>query len=329
MIITKDNAHKFGLKNIDYSPPLLFRNAHFSTMFPYAFRKRLRPVFDRSRFSTSDGDFLDLDFIYKECSSVILLLHGLEGSSESQYILGLIASLSDVKVDICAMNHRSCSGEINKNKTMYHSGYIDDLIEVVNSLSTKYDQIFLCGYSLGGSMILNYLGRHQHIPKQVKAGLTFSVPIDLTSSAVMLNHWKNKAYTIQFLSTLNKKILSKVSQFPDELKAADYENIKNLTDYDNKVTAPLHGFKSAKDYYKRASSKPYLQNIKIPTLSINSHDDSFLAPPCFPYKEADGHQYFHFLGTKHGGHCGFARWNPYDYWSDEIAINWLNNFIGK
>jgi uncharacterized protein len=324
MIITKDNASTFGLKEIEYKPSLFFKNHHVNTMYPYALRKSNDPQYKRERITTQDGDFLDLDYVRKGNDNIVILLHGLEGSTRSQYILGLTAALDKTGFDICAVNHRSCSGEMNISKTLYHSGYIDDLIEIVEYHSKRYANIHLVGYSLGGSMILNYLGRHQSIPSNVKSAVTFSVPIDLPSSAIMLNHWKNKAYTVQFLMTLNRKIIEKAKQHPTELNVDDYKNIKTLLDYDNRITAPLHGYKDAEDYYQRASSKPYLQNISIPTLLVNAHDDSFLAPPCFPYEIADGHSYFHFIGTKHGGHVGFASRKHDDYWSDKIVVDWLN-----
>jgi uncharacterized protein len=325
MIISNDNALDFGLSNVDYRPQLLFKNHHFNTMYPYAMRKRPTLPFQRERFFTQDGDFLDLDYIKNNSDKIIVLLHGLEGSSGSQYIQGLSSQLYYKNYDVCAVNHRSCSGEMNKKMTMYHSGYIEDLIEIVNYLSPLYREIHLVGYSLGGSMVLNYLGRYDFVPSNVKSAVTFSVPIDLSSSATMLNHWKNRPYAIQFLMTLNKKIIEKAKQFPDSMNANDYKKIKTLIEYDNKVTAPLHGFDDAEDYYQKASSRPYLEKITIPTLLVNAHDDSFLAPPCYPYDIAKNHKNFHFIGTKYGGHVGFANFVHDNYWSDRVVIDWLEN----
>ncbi len=324
MIVTKDNGYAFGFTAIEYKPSLFFKNHHINTMFPYAMRRSNNPMYHRKRYTTNDGDFLDLDFVLNSSNHIVVLLHGLEGSSQSQYILGLTTALNGKDFDVCAINHRSCSGELNLQKTMYHSGYIDDLIEVIDYLSSQYKTIHLVGYSLGGSMVLNYLGRYNSIPTNVKSAIAFSVPIDLSSSAKMLDHWKNKAYTIQFLMTLNKKIIEKARQHPTELNAADYKNIRTMGDYDNRITAPLHGFIDGEDYYQKASSKPYLHNISIPTLLVNAHDDSFLAPPCFPYEIADGHEYFHFLGSKYGGHVGFASLKHDDYWSDRLVLDWLS-----
>jgi uncharacterized protein len=205
---------------------------------------------------------------------------------------------------------------------MYHSGFTHDLEMVVERLGKRYDKIKVVGYSLGGNMLLKYLGTADVHPKIV-SGCAVSVPLDLLSSAKRLLHWSNKAYTIQFLLTLNKKIGAKAAQFPDQLKPNQYKGIKTLWEYDDKVTAPLHGFVDALDYYEKASSKPTLHHIKIPTLCINALDDPFLAPPCFPYEIADNHDHFHFMESTHGGHVGFGGLNSRTYWSDLVIGQWL------
>jgi uncharacterized protein len=326
MLIDKNNALDFGLSNAWYKPSLIFKNHHVNTIYPYALRKNINPQYIRERKETVDIDFYDLDFVYKGSSSIAVLLHGLEGGSNSQYILGLTAALKEEAIDVCAVNHRSCSGEMNRKITLYHSGFIDDLISIIEDLAIKYDNIFIVGYSLGGNMTLKYLGSHLSIPSQVKAAVVFSVPCHLSSSAVMLNHWKNKAYTIQFLNTLNKKIVEKAKQFPDQLNPLDYKGIRTLYEYDNKVTAPIHGFYDAEDYYEKSSSKQYLHNIRIPALLVNALDDSFLAPLCFPYEIAAGNEYFHLLATKYGGHVGFAGIKHNNYWSDQIVKDWIKNY---
>ena len=276
--VTLDN----GFQLEEYKPSLLFQNHHFNTMYPYAMRKRYNPPFNRERWETPDGDFFDLDFIKKGSNTLIILLHGLEGSSSSQYILGVAQALANLPYDICAVNHRSCSGELNRSLGFYHSGFTKDLHQIVDTLSKSYNQLGAIGYSLGGNMLLKYLGTH-NVPAQMKAALAFSVPAHLSSSAVMLNHWTNRPYAIQFLKTLNKKAVAKAKQFPDILDYRKFEKIDTLLEFDNKVTAPLHGFVDAEDYYAQSSSAQFLHQIKTPALLINALDDSFLALPCFPY----------------------------------------------
>ncbi|MBK8698152.1 MAG: alpha/beta fold hydrolase [Saprospiraceae bacterium] len=205
MIIDPRNCNEFGLNGIAYRPSLPFRNAHFNTMFPYALRRSPDPKYRRERWNTPDGDFFDLDFIDRGGKKVIILLHGLEGSSSSQYILGAASALSGLDADVCAVNHRSCSGEMNTTLGFYHSGFMKDLAFILDKLAEKYEGLAVVGFSLGGNMLLKYLGSHHAIPSNLKTGVAVSVPVDLSSSAVRLNHWTNRPYAIQFLKTLRKK----------------------------------------------------------------------------------------------------------------------------
>lgn len=311
-----------GFELQPYKPSLLFKNHHFNTMYPYGFRRREHPPYTRERWETPDGDFFDLDFVKKGCDTVIVLLHGLEGSSSSQYILGVSRALTNQPYDLCAVNHRSCSGELNRTLGFYHSGFTCDLAQIVETLSRKYSKVAAIGYSLGGNMLLKYLGTHA-VPVNFYTALAFSVPAHLSSSAVMLNHWTNRPYAVQFLKTLNKKAVAKAKQFPEILDYRQFEKIATLYEFDNKVTAPLHGFSDAEDYYAQSSSAQFLQNIQVPTLLVNALDDSFLAPPCFPYEVAHDHPSLHFYASPKGGHVGFASFDSTNYWSDNLVISWL------
>jgi uncharacterized protein len=324
MLIRDYNFGLIGFHHEAYKPNFFFRNHHIATMYPYAFRKSILPPLRRERMITEDGDFFDVDFHdVAESEEIILLLHGLEGSAKSQYIQGMTAAMLPYNINIAAINHRSCSGEMNRTLTIYHSGFTTDLASLVQKLSKKYKSIYIAGFSMGGNMLMKYFGTHADIPSQVKCGIAFSVPCHLSSSAVMLNHIKNRPYSIQFLISLKKKIINKAAHFPDLLNANDYKKIASLKEYDDKVTAPLHGFIDAEDYYERSSARQFLGNIKIPLLLVNALDDSFLAPPCFPYEEADGHDYFHFATSRYGGHVGFGSFDPVNYWSDVLTQKWF------
>ena len=312
MILTPGSTLDNGFRLDAYSPAFLFVNRHFNTMYPYAMRRNNIPDYQRVRWETEDGDFFDLDFVNKGAKSVVILLHGLEGSSSSQYILGITN----------ALNHRSCSGELNRTLGFYHSGYTKDLAFIVSELSKKYEKVSAVGYSLGGNMLLKYLGTHE-VPAEFKTGVALSVPAHLSSSAVRLNHWTNRPYAIQFLKTLNKKAVAKAKQFPEVLDYRKFQNIATLYEFDNKVTAPLHGFVDAEDYYAQSSSAQFLHNIQVPTLLVNAVDDSFLAPPCFPFEIAQDNPNFHFYAPKQGGHVGFARLKSNAYWSDDMVVRWL------
>lgn len=326
MILSPGNDNGIDFRFQPYRPSLIFSNRHISTIYPYALRSTVLPAYRRERWETSDGDFFDLDFVDKGSNTLVILLHGLEGSSSSQYILGLTHYLSNENYDICAVNHRSCSGDLNRTLGFYHSGFTKDLDQIISTLSMRYEKLAAVGYSLGGNMLLKYLGTHKP-PVNFITGIAFSAPVHLSSSAVMLNHWSNRLYTIQFLRTLNKKAVAKAKQFPDKMDPKAFENIATLYEFDNKVTAPLHGFADAEDYYAQSSSLQYLSNINVQALLINALDDSFLAPPCFPFEAADQHPNFHFYASPKGGHVGFASLRSDRYWSDDVARSWLSVFL--
>ncbi len=290
----------------DYSPSPLLRNGHTNTLFTYVFRKNKKPVYERERMSTPDGDFIDVDYLRLNSnqSTIAILLHGLEGSSSSQYIEGIALTLFRSGINIAALNHRSCSGEINKTSTMYHSGFTKDLDLLVNHLDSIYDQIILIGYSMGGSIIINYFGKHNDITNKIKAACCISVPLDLESTSRKITKGLNKIYENNFLSTLKIKALRKQQQFPKILDYSKIKSIKTLVQFDDIVTSTLHGFEDAIDYYKKVSAKQFLSSITMPTLLINAYDDPFLAPPSFPNKEFD--QIFK-IYTKYGGHVGFYK----------------------
>lgn len=325
MIINKENVEYFGLTSSEYSPTFLFRNHHINTMYPFLFRSGAIPIFKRERWNTEDGDFFDLDFVNKNSSSVLIILHGLEGSSSSQYVRGLTNIMADIDIDICAVNHRSCSGELNKTIGFYHSGFTTDLRFIVQKLSFQYEKIFIAGFSLGGNMALKYAGEEgENISKKVIAVAAVSVPCHLSSSAKRLNEWYNMPYSIQFLQTLKKKAIAKSNLFNNSLPYTnEYVKIKTLLEYDNKVTAPLHGFKDAEDYYAKSSSLPLLENIKTQTILINANDDSFLSDECMPFDIAENNGHFHFLQTRFGGHVGFAKLRSSEYWIDKRLREWV------
>ena len=190
-----------------YKPKTLLKNGHINTIYASLFRKvNLNNSFTRKRIETEDDDFLDIDFLKNENNKIAILCHGLEGSSSSKYIKGTSNLLSSNGYDIAAMNYRSCSGEINKQLKTYHSGQTDDLNSVINLVLPNYDEIYLIGFSLGGNIILKYIGDGIHkIHPKIKATVGISVPVDLHGSSLELSKFKNSIYNKRFLKTLTKK----------------------------------------------------------------------------------------------------------------------------
>lgn len=308
----------------EYQAKGIFKNGYLNTFYPYAFRKKLTIPYQRKRITTFDDDFIDLDFVRKGNKKVAILLHGLEGSSSSQYIVGAAHHLSQHGWDICAVNHRSCSGEINKSLTMYHSGWTYDLPKIIDTCLADYEQLTLIGYSLGGNMALKYAGEQgENLHPAISDIVAFSVPVDLGSGAQELLKKRNRIFVKVFMDTLGDKIKAKAAQYPDKVDLSLLSKIKTLKDFDDFYSAPLHGFVDANDYYEKCSSLPLLNNIRRSSLLVNASDDPFLGSLCFPHEIAKKNKHFYFIETKYGGHVGFGQIKNYPYWSDEVIYRFL------
>ncbi len=292
----------------DFIPSLLFRNGHVNTVFRPLFMKEIHN-YKRIRVETWDHDFIDLDFSTTGSNTLVLLIHGLEGSSESKYMISAANELNAIGYDTVSFNLRGCSGEDNRLLQTYHSGKTEDVDFIVNYLLEHYDyeKLMIVGYSLGGNLTLKYLGEYaDRVPDKVVSGIAVSVPVDLASSGKLMATLKNKIYMEEFLKTLRQKVLLKAEKFPEfNINKDKLFKAKAFKDFDELYTAPVFGFDSPEDYWVKASSKPYLLKIKKPCLLITSLDDPFLSEECYPYKEAESSDFFHLLVTKYGGHVGF------------------------
>jgi len=267
----------------DYKPKIWLRNGHINTLYTYFYRKLNEPNYTRERWDTIDGDFIDLDFVRGNHRRLVILSHGLEGGSDSQYIIAATNLLSQNRYDICALNYRSCSGEMNRTKTMYHSGFTTDLHMIVTKLADQYDEIYLIGYSLGGNMNLKYTTDGvSTVHSNIKAVISISAPIDLAGSSERISSWYNYQYQYNFLQTLNAKMRIKAAMHPETIDINDIKKVKTLIDFDEYFTGPLHGFDGAQDYYNQCNALQFLENVKLPTLLISSEDDPFLTDSCLP-----------------------------------------------
>lgn len=306
-----------------------FKNPHVNTIYKFLYTKD-KPTYERKRIETWDDDFIDLDFVTANSYTLVVLLHGLEGSSQSSYMLSTASYLNSLGYDVACMNLRGCSGEDNRQLQTYHAGKTDDVDFVINHISQYYDykNIVLCGFSLGGNLTLKYLGEYADtLPELVKGGIAVSVPIDLTTSQAELKKLKNKVYMQDFLRTIKAKILLKAEKIqdynPDKKlvsKASTFRHLEEL------YTAPVFGFDGPEDYWEKASSKPYLSKIQHKTLLINAKDDSFLSPECFPYDVAESSDNFYLMTPKYGGHVGFVTsFKDESYWIEKQIANFIQN----
>jgi predicted alpha/beta-fold hydrolase len=319
------------IKVSTYHPPVFMQNAHFQTIYPTLFRKTDSVFYQRERITTDDHDFLDLDWSRTGSHNLAVISHGLEGNSHRAYVTGMAKALNQNGWDVLAWNFRSCSGEINHRLRFYHSGAIDDLAQVLQHVmkTDTYKRIALIGFSIGGNMTLVYLGkRARQLNAKITKSVVFSVPCDLRASSLELSKRKNIIYMKRFLVLLHKKIQAKMALFPEQINDRGYHLVKNFRGYDNRYTAPLHGFKNAEDYWAKCSSQQFITSIKIPTLIVNALNDPFLASGCYPAEEASKSAYVYLETPKSGGHMGFIDFNKNNlYWSEKRTVEFLNGKI--
>lgn len=303
-----------------YAPPRWLRNGHAHTVLARFLRTIPLPAYQRHRLELEDGDFIDLDEISGSHRRTALLLHGLESSSSAAYVRGMARTLLGQGWDIVAMNFRGCSGEPNRVMRSYHSGVTDDLGLVIRHLRTRAPDhpLALVGFSLGGNVVLRYLGEQGADAKKhgISVAAAISVPTDLKACAERFAEPENKFYMNRFLRSLLEKTRYRQIRFPEAL---DYESVlqsKNFHDFDGRFTAPVHGFASAEDYWARCSSKATAGDIALPTLLINALDDPFLSPSCHLVEEARDHPNLFADVPRHGGHVGFVRFSKGGYYQE-------------
>lgn len=317
-----------------YTPPYWLPNGHLQTIYPSLFRKVEGVQFRRERMVLPDNDFLDLDWLTGNPTEnaatkppLVILSHGLEGSSKSQYILGMCNLLHKSGYDCLAWNFRGCSGEMNKNYRFYHSGATDDLDAVVHlAKAMGYKDINLIGFSLGGNLTLKYLGEQRHeIDKTIRKAIAFCAPLDLRASSLEITRPRNYIYMKRFLKSLSLKVQEKAPGFSDKIDLSGLKNVKTLYDFDDIFTAPIHGFQNADHYYKECSSRFFVKDIKVPTLVVNSQNDPMIPFNSMPKDELENNPFILFEAPSEGGHCGFrpARLNGGAYWSEERALSFL------
>ncbi len=293
-----------------YKPSFLFRNGHFSTIYPNLTRKVTGVIQTRERIELNDGDFIDIDWSHtqQKTSNLLILIHGLEGNAQRQYILGVAKHVNQHDWDTLAINLRNCSGQINRLYRSYYAGATEDLQSVIQYVlkNYHYKHIALNGFSLGGNIVLKFLGENPVLPKEIMAAVAISVPCDLKNSLDQLNSPKNFIYTQRFIKHLKSKLYERSLAFPEKLKKEAVKTCKSLQDIDDLYTSKAHGYRDALDYYTQCSSKQFLESIHIPTLLINAKNDSFLGSQCYPFDEAEKNDFLFLETPNYGGHVGFV-----------------------
>ncbi len=318
-----------------YRPPLYFRWSHAQTVYPTLFRRVAQPPYRRETIETADGDFLDLDFWCQSMPSkgalssrpLAVIAHGMEGSSDAVYVRGMAVALYAAGWDILAWNMRGCGGQPNKKKFFYHSGKTDDL-EAVIAHGQKTHAVFdLLGFSLGGNVLLKYLGEiGGRIPAGLRGAVAVSVPCDLEACAENLRRPVNFIYLKRFLLSFRGKVRAKMKTLPSEISDDAFSHIRDIHDFDNRYTAPDFGYPDAHAYWQANACLAFLPAIVVPTLLLTSLDDPFLSATCYPREIARANPNFCLEISKHGGHCSFiAAHSDGLYYSEARAREFLKS----
>ncbi|TVZ26212.1 hypothetical protein JM83_1166 [Gillisia sp. Hel_I_86] len=314
-----------------YNPPYIFRNYHISTIYAAKLRSVKAVPQTRERLQLEDGDFMDIDWSYaSSCSSnkVLVVLHGLDGNAQRPYVLGLAHYFNHHGWDVAAINFRGCSGEINNLYRSYNAGASEDLNHVVTSILSikKYESLAINGFSLGGNLLLKYLGEGNNLPKELKAGVAISAPCDLHASLKKLDEGRNWIYSKRFVMQLKKQLFLREKHFPEEITKEQIDKCTNLYAIDQLYTSQAHGFADALEYYEKSSAMSFIPTIHIPTLLINAKNDGFLSENSSPKEIAQNNPDFYLETPEYGGHVGFLQKKEATY-TEERALEFITSHL--
>jgi predicted alpha/beta-fold hydrolase len=300
--------------NSNYIAPKWLLGGNAQTIYPYFLNPSPHVAFRRERWELDDGDFVDIDWLEGALNKpLVVMFHGLEGNSRSHYALSMMNQLREQNWRGAVIHFRGCSGQPNRLPRAYHAG---DSMEIDWMLRRVLHQcesqksgmpFYVIGISLGGNVLLKWLGEQGgQINKLITAAVAVSAPLDLAAAGKALDSGFNQFYTRHFLSSLKRKALEKHKRFPGLLDAKAVAASATLYEFDNHVTAPLHGFRDADEYWSKSSSKPWLQHIQVPTLVINARNDPFMPAHVLPTQEKVSPMVI-LEFPEQGGHVGFMQ----------------------
>jgi len=275
------------------------------------------------RWDTPDSDFIEVHRLAASPGAPrLLFLHGLEGTVRSHYVAGFFEEAIRRSWAADLMIFRGCGSEPNRAPRFYHSGETTDLAFVLDRVIREHPEspIVVAGVSLGGNVLLKFLGEHSRaLPRQLRAAAAISVPFDLERGARFIGQGFSRVYDRHFLHTLRPKALAKLQRYPDLFDRSKLERATSIFDFDDAVTAPVHGFVDAHDYYAHSSSISFLSAIRLPTLLLSAADDPFLPTAVLDTVReiASGNPSLSLEFPEHGGHVGFVAgrwpWRPFYY----------------
>lgn len=309
----------------NFKPAWWLPTAHLQTIWPALFRSKPDIQVTRERVELTDGDFIDLDWYGNVKDPLVLINHGLEGSVKSHYALPLMDALHKAGFASVFMHFRNCSEEPNRLPRAYHSGETGDVQAIIQHISDRHQrEVFSAvGFSLGGNALLKWLGESAEA-NPLNCAVAVSVPFLLEESATKLNSGFSHLYEWHLLKSLKQSYRTKFSVMDSPL-SVNIDQFKSFWEFDNEVTAPLHGFSGVDEYYQRSSCRQYLHNIQIPTCIIHSLDDPFMYPDSIPDKDEVSDR-VEMQISGHGGHVGFVSgtfpWKA-KYLHEEMIMNFL------
>tara|TARA_B100000686_G_scaffold348036_1_gene438138 strand:- start:2758 stop:3750 length:993 start_codon:yes stop_codon:yes gene_type:complete len=325
---------KIDLSHNPYIAPNWLPGGNLQTIYPFFFHSSVIPSYRRERLELDDGDFIDIDWLNhsNDTKPLVIMFHGLEGGSSSHYARGMMKLLQELGWRGAVVHFRGCSGISNRLPRAYHAGDSEEIDRIVHKIRERRQlfslnkKLYVIGISLGGNALLKWLGEQGKGACDVIDGaVTISVPLDLVAAGQALDSGFNRLYTQHFLSTLKKKSFEKIDQFPGLLDATAIEKCSTLYQFDNLVTAPLHGFSNTEEYWTISSSKPWLKYIQVQTLVINALNDPFMPPSALP-TQADVSCAVLLEFPAQGGHVGFLS-PPFPgqfVWLPSRAIRFFN-----
>jgi len=295
-----------------YVAPGWLPGGHLQTIVSARLVPLPRVAYRRERWDTPDGDFIDIDYALPEppalSSALLVLFHGLEGDSQSHYSRALMHDATQRGWRGLVVHFRGCSGEANNLPRAYHSGDSDEGDWILRRLHARWPTapLYAVGISLGGNMLAKWLGERAEDARFVTAAASVGSPLDLVAGGEALGRGFNRVYTRMFLATLKPKALAKARRFPGAVEIERLRASRNLYEFDNEYTAPVHGFRDTDDYWNRASGKPWLAGVSVPHLVLNALNDPFVPAASLPRAE-DVSKYVQLEQPHGGGHVGFAR----------------------
>ena len=317
-----------------YVAPPWLSGGNAQTIYPFFLRSLIIPAYQRERLELDDGDFIDIDWLDNSIDRpLVIMFHGLEGGSSSHYARSIMGLFQELGWRGAVVHFRGCSGTPNRLPRAYHAGDSEEIDRILHKIREKNKSLsssaplYVIGISLGGNALLKWLGEQgKKASDMIDGAITISVPLDLVAAGKALDSGFNRLYTQHFLGTLKKKVLRKLDNFPGLFDAVAVAKCTTLYQFDNLVTAPLHGFSNTDEYWALSSSKPWLKHIQVPTLVINARNDPFMPSSSLP-AQTDVSCSVTLEFPAEGGHVGFLS-SPFPgnlTWLPERVVRFFDN----